>query len=68
MEYYRGELKGRQRVLKSISVWLKGELGDDPELMLIAYHRIMLEEALSQTVPCLCTNEGLQKVSLPERE
>ncbi len=68
IEYYRGELKGRQRVLKSISVWLKGELGDDPELMLIAYHRIMLEEALSQTVPCLCTNEGLQKVSLPERE
>ena len=68
IKYYRGELKGRQRVLKSISAWLKGELGDDPELMLIAYHRIMLEEALSQTVPCLYTNEGLQKVGLQERE
>ena len=68
IEYYRGELIGRQRVLKPISAWLKGELGDDPELMLIAYHRIMLEEALSQTVPCLYTNEGLQKVGLPVRE
>ena len=54
--------------MKPISAWLKGELGDDPELMLTAYHRIMLEEALSQTVPCLYTNEGLQKVGLPERD
>lgn len=68
MEYYTEELIGRQRVLKPISAWLKGELGDDLCLLLAAYHRVMLEDALSQTVPCLYTNEGLRKVGLPERE
>lgn len=66
VEYYRKELVGRERALIPISAWLKGEMGDDVTLLLAAYHRAMLEEAMSQTVPCLYTKEGLKKAGLPE--
>lgn len=66
VEYYREELVGRERALIPISAWLKGELGDDVTLLLAAYQRAMLEEAMSQTVPCLYTMEGLKKAGLPK--
>ena len=64
-EYYSDELKGNNRVLKPISNWLKGELGDDLVLLLSGYHHIMLEEYLSATVPVLYTKEGLNLAGFP---
>ena len=64
-EYYREELTGFNRLLKPISNWLKGELGDDLVLMLSGYHHIMMEEYLSRTVPALYTKEGLKMAGFP---
>jgi hypothetical protein len=67
-EYYREELKGINRVLMPISNWLKGELGDELDLLLAGYHHIMLEEYLSQIVPVLYTKEGLKLAGFPVEE
>ena len=66
LEYYRGELKGHERALNAVSSWLKGEFGDDIALVLAAYHRIMLEEVLADTLPTLYTKEAMRKAGLPE--
>ena len=46
VEYYRGELKGMDRMLKPLSDWLKGEYGDDISQVLNEYHKIIREEGL----------------------
>ena len=48
VEYYRGELKGMDRIFKPLSDWLKGEYGDDISQVLNDYHRIMIEEELKK--------------------
>ena len=64
-EYYRDELKGYNRVLKPVRNWLKGELGEELDLLLAGYHRIMQEEYLSESVPVLYTKEGLEMAGFP---
>ena len=64
-EYYSNELKGNDRVLKPVSNWLKGELGDALDLLLAGYHHIVMEEYLAETVPSLYTKEGLEKAGFP---
>ncbi len=64
-EYYSNELKGNNRVLKPVSNWLKGELGDALDLLLAGYHHIVMEEYLAETVPSLYTKEGLEKAGFP---
>lgn len=63
-EYYRDELKGLYRALLPIQAWLKGELGDDVCLMLAAYHRVLLEEELAQTVSGSYMAGELKKIGL----
>jgi hypothetical protein len=58
-------LKGYNRILKPVSNWLKGELGDSLDLLLAGYHRIVMEEYLAGTVPVLYTKEGLKSAGFP---
>ncbi len=60
VEYYRKELTGPNRVLKPISNWIKGELGDDLCLLLAGYHHILTEEHLARTIPKMYSDEGLK--------
>lgn len=53
LEYYRGNFKGKKRVLKAVSNFLKGEL--DLEQVLNAYHIILNEENVS----CFRVRESL---------
>ena len=67
-EYYRDELSGYNRLLKPISSWIKGELGDGLDLLLAGYHRIMMEEYLSAAVPVMCIKERLKLAGFPADE
>lgn len=64
VEYYRDELQGIYRALLPIQAWLKGELGDDVCLMLAAYHRVLLEEELAQTVPTAYMKDQLKRIGI----
>ena len=66
-EYYRDELKGYNRVLKPVSNWLKGELGDALDLFLAGYHHIIMEEYLAQTFPVLYLKEWMEKAGFPAK-
>ena len=67
-EYFRGELDGRKRILKSISAYLKGEI--NLELLLIAYHQIIMEESvnISRADINWFTKDALEDVGLSEKE
>lgn len=67
-EYFRGELDGRKRTLKSISAYLKGEI--NLELLLIAYHQIIMEESvnISRADINWFTKDALEEVGLSEKE
>lgn len=67
-EYFRGELNGRKRILKSISAYLKGEI--NLELLLIAYHQIIMEESvnISRADINWFTKDALEEVGLSEKE
>ena len=68
IEYYRGELKGCNRVLKAISNHMKGKIPTD--LMMNAYDIILHEERLKDRLDDLgsYTNEGLALVGLGKTE
>lgn len=63
-EYYHGDLGGEKRILKLISLYLKEEI--DIELLVIAYHQILNEEAMkrSRTDIGWFTKEALELVGL----
>jgi hypothetical protein len=61
-EYYRKPLTGIYRTLKTMSSYLRGKISE--ELMLLAYHRILMEEKTKQIVLTGYTNEGLRFAGL----
>lgn len=67
-EYFRGELDGRKRVLKAISAYLKDEI--NLELLMIAYHQIIMEEALNISRADInwFTEDALEDVGLSKKE
>ena len=65
-ELYRGKLTGKNRILKAISNYEKGEI--DCELLATAYHRIMTEEYAKSIKAFYVTNEGLELAGLKEPE
>lgn len=65
-EYYRGELTGKKRILKAISNYLKGEISLD--LLLNAYHIIILEEHLKDAKPYNITQEGLELAGISNKK
>ena len=63
-EYYRGELTGKKRILMAISNYLKGEISLD--LLLNAYHVIILEEHIKDARPYNITQEGIALAGITE--
>lgn len=67
LEYYRGSYGGNKRILKTVSNFLKGELGLDH--VLNAYHIIMNEENVNRIKKGLnIMNEGLCLAGLSKDE
>ena len=62
-EYFPAELlTGKRRILKSLSSYLKCEIGID--LFALAYHHILLEEEAKDCAPNCYTKEGLRLAGL----
>lgn len=57
LEYFRGELSGKKRILKALSNYIKGEI--DVGLFANAYHKILCEEYAKSQNPWNITSEGL---------
>ena len=57
LEYFRGELSGKKRILKALSNYIKGEI--DVGLFANAYHKILCEEYAKSQNPWNMTSEGL---------
>lgn len=58
LEYYRGELNGKKRILKALGSFLKDEI--DAVLLMNAYHILMSEEHIRQVREAMnITQEGL---------
>ena len=57
LEYFRGELSGKKRILKALSNHIKGEI--DVGLFANAYHKILCEEYAKSQNPWNITSEGL---------
>ena len=64
LEYYRGELTGKRRILKALGNFLKGEI--DIELMCRAYHYLMCDEYTKYSIPQGFTDEGLKLAGVIE--
>lgn len=62
LEYYRGELSGKKRILKALSNYIKGEI--DVGLFASAYHKILCEEYAKSQSPWNITPEGLAAAGL----
>ena len=62
LEYYRGELSGKKRILKALSNHIKGEI--DVGLFANAYHKILCEEYAKSQNPWNITPEGLAAAGL----
>lgn len=65
-ELYRGKLTGKNRILKAISNYEKGEI--DGELLATAYHKIMTEEYAKIIETYFVTDKGLELAGLKEPE
>lgn len=65
-EYFDGELKGNERILKSISSLMKNKIGFD--LFLNAYDYIVADKTCKDTLGYGYTDEGLRLVGLSEEE
>ena len=64
-EYYRKPLTGIYRTLKTMSSYQQGNLSE--ELLLLAYHQILMEEQTKQTKKAILngyTDEGLKFAGL----
>ena len=57
LEFYRGDLNGKKKVLKALSNFIAEEI--DIALFANAYHYILCEENLKQNMPQGYTDEGL---------
>ena len=57
-EFYQGEFKGFQRIIKALSNYEKGLIND--ELLMHAYHQILSEERARSDIPYFYTREGLE--------
>ena len=57
-EFYHGEYKGFQRIIKALSNYEKGLIND--ELLMHAYHQILSEERARSDIPYFYTREGLE--------
>lgn len=57
LEYFRGELSGKKRILKALSNYIKGEI--DVGLFANAYHKILCEEYAKSQNLWNITPEGL---------
>ena len=66
LEYYRGPLTGKRRVLRALGNCLKGEI--DEGLFARAYHAILTEEYAGSLVPRDITKEGMTLAALCEPE
>ena len=66
LEYYRGPLTGKRRVLRALGNCLKGEI--DEGLFARAYHAILTEEYAGSLVPRDITKEGMTLAALREPE
>lgn len=65
LEYYRGELNGKKRILKALGNFLKDEI--DAVLLMNAYHILMSEEHIRQVRESMnITQEGLVLAGLAE--
>lgn len=64
LEYYRGELTEKRRILKALSNFIKGEI--DVELMCRAYHYLMCDEYTKDSIPRDFTDEGLKLAGVIE--
>ena len=62
LEHYRGELTGRRRILTAMSNYLKDEIGHD--ILVRAYHYIMMEEYLNSIRITDITDEGMKLAGL----
>lgn len=62
LEYYRGELSGKKRILKALGNYVKGEI--DVSLFANAYHKILCEEYAKSQTPWNITPEGLALAGL----
>ena len=62
LEYFRGELSGKKRILKALSNYIKGEI--DVGLFANAYHKILCEEYAKSQNPWNITPEGLAAAGL----
>ena len=58
LEYYRGELIGKRRIIKALSNFIKEKI--DVVLFSNAYHHILGEEHLKENMPGGYTKEGLE--------
>ena len=66
LQYYRGELTGKRRILKALSRFQKGEI--DIEQFVDAYQTILLEEHLKSVYPQHYTEEGMKLMGLEKRD
>lgn len=64
LEYYRGDLDGKRRILKTLSNHIKGDI--DVGLFAKAYHLILCEEHTKDVYPHEHTKESLQLAGLVE--
>lgn len=64
LEYYRSELTGKNRILKALGNFLKGEI--DIELMCRAYHYLMCDEYTKNSIPQGFTDEALKLAGVIE--
>lgn len=62
LEYYRGELKGKRRILKALSSFQKGRI--DIGLYSKAYYAILLDEFAKSSIPQYYTDSGMELAGL----
>lgn len=65
LEYYRGELTGKKRILKALSNFVKGKI--DIALFANAYHYILGEAHLKEIRPSGYTKEGLMLAGIEDK-
>lgn len=65
-EYFEGELKGNQRILKAISNFIKGKIGID--LLLETYKYMLADKEVNQAFWYGYTDEGLKLAGLSDED
>lgn len=55
LEFYRGDLKGKNKLFEILSMYTKGQL--DISLFASAYHHVLCEENLKESLSKMCCND-----------